>query len=217
MLVGRKRELTEVVGVCREAADGRGSVLVVSGEPGIGKTALLAAASGADPDWLVLRATGVEAESTVAFAAIQSLLWPLRDGIDELEAGQARLLRGVLDLGPPGGATIFAVGAATLALLSLTSRGKPIVAVLDDAHWADVASQEALSFLGRRLSNESVALLVGVRDDEQCLLADERSFSRLALHGLDADAARTLLERSSPTTLAPRVADQLLHVCGGSP
>src|SRR5262245_61721199 len=159
MLVGRERELASIVAVCDAAAEGRGAAVVVSGEPGIGKTTLLIAATDREAGRRALHATGVEAESTVAFATLQSLLWPLRDELDQLEAGQARLLRGVLELGPAGGATSFAVGAATLALLSIASREGAVVAVVDDAHWADVASQEVLCFVGRRLEHEHVALL----------------------------------------------------------
>jgi hypothetical protein len=122
VLLGRERELAAIGDVCRAAAAGHGSALVVAGEPGIGKTALLAAAVAADPGTRQLRATGVEAESTVAFATLQGLLWPLREELDELESGQAALLTGVLDLGPQLGASTFAIGAATLALLSVDSR-----------------------------------------------------------------------------------------------
>ena len=217
MLVGREQELATLAEACRAAAAGRGSTVVVNGEPGIGKTALLTAAGAADDDGLrFLRATGVEAERTVAFATLQGLLWPLRDDLDELEAVQAGFLRGVLDLGPGTGATTFAVGAATLALLSIASRDRPLVVVVDDAHWADLASQEVLSFVGRRLDHEHVALLAAVRDGEPCLLADERSFARLELRGLDDSAARVLLERASSMELAPQVAERLTEVCAGN-
>src|SRR2546421_529412 len=149
MLLGRERELATLVDACRSAAVGRGNALVVSGEAGIGKTALLAEAAREDDDWRLLHATGVEAESPVAFATLQALLWPLRDELDELEAGQSALLRAVLDLGPPVGASTFAIGAATLSLLSIASQQAPLVAIVDDAHWADAASQEALAFVGR--------------------------------------------------------------------
>jgi DNA-binding CsgD family transcriptional regulator len=217
MLVGRKQELAATLAVCQSAADGRGGVLLVTGEPGIGKTALLDCVGAADGTRLVLRATCVESESKVAFAAVQSLLWPLRDGVDQLESGQARLLRGVLDLGPPGGATSFTVGAATLALLSVASRDQPVVAVVDDAQWADVPSQEVLCFVGRRLEHEHMALLAGIRDGEPCLLTADRAFQRLELGGLETDAACSLLGRSAKEQLAPDVAARLLEACDGNP
>ena len=217
MLLGRERELAVAADVCRAAAAGRGSVLVVAGEPGIGKTALLAEVGVADSGWRALWATGVEAESTVAFATLQGILWPLRDGLDELELGQARLLRGVLDLGPLVGASTFAVGAATLALLSVSSHEHALAIILDDAHWADLASQEAICFVGRRLARERIAILAGVRDREPCLLADERSFTRLQVGGLASGVARSLLERSCQDVLAPSVVGPLLDACAGSP
>jgi predicted ATPase len=147
MLVGRERELETALAACRAADAGRGSVLVVRGEPGIGKTALLETVAAVDPSLLVLRAVGAEAESTVAFATLQSLLWQLRDEIDVLEPRQASLLKGVLDLGPQGSASTFAIGAAALSLLSVASRERATVAIVDDVHWADHASQEVLCFV----------------------------------------------------------------------
>src|SRR3954471_20199598 len=99
-LVGRRDELAAVRAACRAATAGHGSVLVVCGEPGIGKTALLAATAEAAAPWRVLATIGVEAERGVAFATLQALLWPARDALDELEATQAALLRGIVDLGP---------------------------------------------------------------------------------------------------------------------
>src|SRR5205823_3216309 len=90
-------------------------------------------------------------------------------------------------------------------------------AIVDDAHWADVASQEVLSFVGRRLEYERVVLLAGVREDEPSLLADERSFARLELGRLDTAAARSLLDRSAAGGLAPDVAERLVRACAGNP
>lgn len=217
MLIGRDRELAALVDACRAAAEGRGSTVVVTGEPGIGKTALLAAAGAEDSSWQVLHATGVEAESAVAFATLQALLWPLREELGELEAGQAALLRGLLDLGPQSSASTFAIGAAALSLLSVASRERAVVAIVDDAHWADAASQVVLAFVGRRLEHERVALLAAVRDDKPSVLSEERSFTFLELQGLETDAARTLLDRSAADGLAPEVAERLLRACAGNP
>src|SRR5207244_8175506 len=130
MLVGRKRELETALAVCRAAEQGRGSVLVVLGEPGIGKTALLGEIGSTTQSRHVLRATGVEAESTVAFATLQGLLWPLREEIDGLEPGQRALLRGVLDLGSQHSTSTFAIGAAVLNLLPIASPERAAVALV---------------------------------------------------------------------------------------
>jgi DNA-binding CsgD family transcriptional regulator len=217
MLLGRDPELATLVDACRAASAGRGSTVVVGGEPGIGKTALLEGVARAAPAARVLWAVGVEAETSVAFATLHALLWPLRDALDELEAGQATLLRAILDLGPQPGTSTFAVGAAALSLLSTTSRDEPIVAVVDDAHWADAASQEALCFVGRRLERERVTLLAAVRLEEPSLFVEERVFARLELGGLDRDAARELLDLSVESPLAPDLAERLLEACAGSP
>jgi DNA-binding CsgD family transcriptional regulator len=215
-VIGREAELAAAEAVCQGAAAGRGSVLVIVGEPGIGKTALLGAVSAA-PGWRLLRATGVEAESAVAFATLQGLLWPLRDELDRLEARQARLIRGVMDLGPAEGATTFALGAATLALFSVSSQDQPLLVVVDDAHWADVASQEVICFVGRRLVSERIAMFAGVRAREYSVIGEERSFAHLTLPGLPADEARSLLETASSDSLAPTVVSELLDVCAGNP
>lgn len=217
MLLGRTSELAAISAVCRAAVAGNGSVLVVSGAPGIGKTALLADAAEAASECNVVRATAVEAEATVAFTSLQALLWPLRDRVADLEPSQASLLRGILELGPSVQASTFTVGAATLALLSVAAESRPVVALVDDVQWADAASQEALCFVGRRLAQERVAILAGLREGEASLFADERSFTRLEIAALEATASRLLLERSSPDELAPGVVDLLLESCGGSP
>ncbi len=217
MLLGRERELATVLGVCRDAARGRGSVLVVSGGPGIGKSALLGVAAESLSAADVVRAIGVETERTVAFTTLQAVLWPLRDRLDELEATQAALLRGILELGPTVETSTFTVGAAALALLSVASGQRPIAAIVDDVQWADQASQEVLCFVGRRLEREHVAVLAGLRENEPSLLGEEGSFARLGLDPLGTEAARLLLERSSPEPLAPSVVEQLLDACSGNP
>src|SRR5919204_3240790 len=216
MLLGREQELSTVLGRCRAAADGRGAVIVVSGAAGIGKTALLEAAT-AQIEGTVVRTIAVEAEQNLAFATLQALLWPLRDRFGELERGQAELLRAIVQAGPAHESSVFAVGAATLALASVAATERTLVLVVDDAHWADRASQETLSFVGRRLEHERVVLLAGAREREASLLADERSFERLELGPLDPTAARELLAVSAPSALAPRVENELLEAAGGNP
>ena len=211
-LLGREAELTVARAVHERAAIGRGSVLVVVGEPGIGKTAFLDAIAET-PGRRVVRATGVEAESAMAFATLQGLLWPLRDNLDQLDSGQARLLRGVMELGHVESATTFAVGAAALALFSVSSRDAPLMLVVDDMQWADIASQEVLAFVGRRLGSERVAMFAGVREGESTLLPEERSFRRLELRGLPPNEARALLDER----IKPQVAEVLLEVCAGNP
>ena len=215
-VVGREAELAVARAVITEATAGHGSVLVVIGEPGIGKTALLDAVAQV-AGCRIVRATGVEAESAVAFATLQGILWPLRADLDQLDAGQARLLGGVMNLGPVEAGTTFAVGAAALALLSVASRERPLLVIVDDAQWADVASQEVLAFVGRRLGAERIAMLGGVREGESSAFTDEKSFRRITLEGLPDDEARQLLQSAARGGLAHDVAESLLAVCSGNP
>ncbi|HWQ25104.1 MAG TPA: LuxR family transcriptional regulator [Gaiellaceae bacterium] len=215
LLLGRDPELALIASAC-EAAAGGGAAVVLVGEPGIGKSALLASVAG-DGSRNVLRARGVDAERTVAFATLQALLWPLRGSLDEVAPQQAALLRSILALGPPADATTFSVGAATLALLSACSRERPLVAVVDDAHLADAATQDVLAFVARRIEPERVVLLAAARTDEPCALVADGAFVRIDVAGLAPADARALLARSSPPGLADVVAEQLLARCRGNP
>ena len=217
MLIGREAELRRAAEACRDAVGGRGSVLVVAGEPGIGKTALLATAAESSDEWRSVAVTGVEAESAIAFATLQALLWPLREALDEVEAGQAALLHGILELGPSVEATTFAVAAAALTLLSTAAEAAPLVLIIDDVQWADLPSQEALAFVGRRLEHERIALLAGWRDDEPSPFAEERLFAHVRLEGLGPEDAHALLGAAAPGELDAAVADRLVDACAGNP
>jgi DNA-binding CsgD family transcriptional regulator len=217
VLLGRTRELEAILAACRRAETGHGSVLVVRGEPGIGKSALLAAAATHDGARRVLRATGVEAETAVPLAAVQSLLWPLRSELGELEGTQARLVRALVDLTPQEGTSTFALGAAVLSLLSLVSQREPVLALIDDAHWMDASSQEVFAFVGRRLADEHVVFLVSARTGEESPLAGEPAFTELDLGPLDPESARALVERAAGASLALDVVDRLLVICAGNP
>src|SRR4051812_34076538 len=197
MLVGRDAELVQVVAFTR----GTG-VLVVTGEPGIGKTALLRAAAEAVPGRL-LRATGIEAESELPFAGLHELLRPVLPLTAALVPRQAEALHAALE----GGATDrFAISAAVLSLLA---EAAPVLAVVDDAQWWDAASAEALAFAARRLDAEDVALLVGLRADPASPLA---TFPELRLGPLEAAAARALAARGT----RPEAVDDVVAAAAGN-
>src|SRR5262245_8257297 len=152
MLWGRAAEVAALKGLVDGARQGRSGTICVRGEPGIGKSALLAeAAAAAAEGCQLLRAQGVGAESELAFAGLYGLVRPLLDRADELPASSAEALLGALGLGPPTGAERFAVGAATLGLLSLAAEQEPILCLIDDLHWLDAGSRDALLFAARRL------------------------------------------------------------------
>ncbi len=165
MLVGREAEraqIGELLAAARE--DGRSGALVLRGEAGIGKSALCDWAAAHAPGATVLRAGGVESESHLAFSALSDLLRPVADVIPEIPEPQAAALAGALAIGPPVAGDRFTICAATLSALAVAAETAPLLAVVDDAHWADGSSMEALLFTARRLDAEGVVLLFAARE-----------------------------------------------------
>ncbi|WP_330230523.1 AAA family ATPase [Nocardia sp. NBC_00508] len=199
-LVGRQDEIGRLEGLTRSAAEGRGGVLVLRGEAGIGKSALLEQVSRA-PGFLVLQASGSEFESELPFAALHQLCVPVLGRVDEMPEplrvafGQAT-----------GAPEMFRIGLAVLELLSGAARNRPVLCVIDDAHWLDDASTKALMFLARRIASEPVAMVFAARQG-----LDE--LPGMELEGLTDDEARGLLQ----STLDPRVRDRILAESRGNP
>ena len=138
MIIGRQDELDRLAALVRGARAGAGGVVLVRGEAGIGKSALLAAAVAAAPPHLrVLRCRGLEADTAVPFLALTELLTPVADAVEELEPFRAAVLRGALGLGPPAPADPLAIWSACLGVLDVASATTPLVVVIDDAHWVD--------------------------------------------------------------------------------
>lgn len=198
------------------ARRGRSAVLLVRGEAGIGKTALLRHAVGLGSGMCVLSATGVAAESELSFAALSELFLPVLGQIGLLPAPQAAALEGALALGPPAGADRFAVSVATLNLLSLTAGTRPVLLAVDDLQWVDAASAAALVFALRRLNGEPVAALLAIREGES-VAVDLSGLPEIELEGLDRDSSLELLAASPKARLAPHVADALVTATEGNP
>src|SRR5919107_3928619 len=159
-LRGRQRELGRLSSLFREAATGRGATLVVRGEPGIGKTALIAEALGAASGLQVLRAAGAEFEMELPFAALHALCAPVLGSAAALPSPQRSALEsafGIRDDGPPDR---LLVGLAVLGLLSECGQQQTVVCVIDDAQWLDEASAHALLFAARRIESERVAVIL---------------------------------------------------------
>jgi len=196
---------------------------VVRGEPGVGKTALLTEAADRATDMAVLWTAGIESESPLAFAALHRLLRPVLVQLEHIPPVQARALRRALgeheDRGAVGDGSNedrFLVFVATLSLLAETAEERPIVCFVDDAHWLDAASAEALLFVARRLHADRIALIFGARQ------GDARSFEGLGLPqlvvpGLDADAAAALLAEHAAVPVTAAVRDELRIRTGGNP
>jgi DNA-binding CsgD family transcriptional regulator len=216
MLLGRATECARIEELLEATRMRRGGALAVLGEPGIGKSALLAYAQEHVPaDASVLLATGVESESELAFSSLARLLGPLAHGIDALAEPQARALRGALALGPPGGDR-FVVYTAALALLALEGERAPVIAIVDDLHWVDAASREALLFVARRIAHERVALLFTLRDETEAAASLGR-MPVMTVTGLDDDASDELLARTAGRSVERGIAQQLRAATRGNP
>ena len=164
---GREPERARIAELLDRARTGSGGVLVVHGEPGVGKSELLTdTVTRARGSMLVLRTQGIESEAPLAFAALQRLLRPVMGYVDRLSAPQAGALR--VALGEEAGehGDRFLVFLGTLNLLAAAAEERAVLAVVDDAQWLDEASAAALLFVARRLQQEAVALLFGARDDD---------------------------------------------------
>jgi len=215
MLRGRAVECGVLDGLVAEVRAGRSRVLVVGGEPGIGKTALLGYAADVAQDFRVARAGGVESEMELPFAALHQLCGRMLGRLGGLPGPQRDALGVAFGLGAGGAPERFLVGLAVLGLLSEVAAGRPLLCLVDDAQWLDQASAQVLAFVARRLDAESVALLFGTRDR-----AGEGGLAGLpglALAGLaDADA-RALLASVLPGRLDERVRDRIVAESGGNP
>jgi DNA-binding CsgD family transcriptional regulator len=192
MLVGRETETAALDRLLAAARDGRSGALLLRGEAGIGKTALLEHAAASAGDFRVLKATGIESEAELPYATLHQLLRPLGERIERLAEPQARALRGALGLADEGDVDRFLVGVGTLTLLADAAEEQPLLALLDDAAWFDRASCAALAFGARRLHAERVVLLFAARD-EPGIAFELPGVDELAVGRLADDAARQLI------------------------
>jgi hypothetical protein len=191
MLRGRRDELGVMDGLLDEARAGRSGVLVLRGEAGVGKTALLEHAIESASDFRLLRAVGVESEMELPFAALHQLCAPVNDIVDRLPAPQRDAL--VITFGLKAGLVPdrFLFALATLSLFSDAAQERPLLCVIDDAQWLDRASAQALAFVARRLLAEPVALLVAARETTDAFAG----LPELRIEGLDEVEARSSWRR----------------------
>ena len=214
-LLGRESECGRVHGLIDAAAHGQSDVLVIRGEAGIGKTALLRDAVEHAGSMTILRARGIESESELAFAALGDFLRPALPLVGDIPAPQGDALAGALALGPATTSDRFAICAATLSLIAATAESAPVLGLVDDAQWLDTSSAEALLFAARRLDSEGVALLFAVREGEGGPL-ESTGLDELVLGALDHGDAVELLNRLDPPP-APEVAGRLADATRGNP
>ena len=215
-LLGRERECAVIDRLLEDADCGVSGALVVRGEAGIGKSALLGyAMQRAAPEMVILRAGGVEVESDLAFAGLHGLLRPVVKYLAELPESQGRALAGALGLAVSSEPDRLLISAAVLSLLAAAAEDRPVLCVVDDAQWVDRPSADALVFTARRLQAERVVLLFGARDGEARWF-EAAGVAEVALGGLGASAAAAVLGARARNA-ASAVRDRLLAEAAGNP
>jgi DNA-binding CsgD family transcriptional regulator len=216
MLYGRDLERSAINALLDGARDARGGVLVLRGQAGVGKSALLEDAVAAAGGVRALRATGVESEFELPFAALHQLLRPVLSHVDRLPAPQASALRMAFGLASNAHDNRFLVSVAVLGILDELAKESPVLCVIDDAQWLDDASASALEFVARRVDADPIALLFAARDGEV------RRFSapglpELRVDGLDAGAGGQLLAERVGAPIPAEVLSRLMEATGGNP
>ncbi|WP_049578774.1 AAA family ATPase [Streptomyces sp. SBT349] len=213
-LVGRRDEIRRIDELTGAARAGRGGALVLRGEAGIGKSALLEHARRAASGFRVLRATGSQYETELPFAALHQLCVPVLGRLDGLPERHREALRVAFGLAT-GEPDLFRTGLASLQLLASAARDRPLMCAVDDAQWLDAASSRTLAFLARRVGSEPVAMAFAVRLPSAAGEWDE--LPGLVVEGLGDADARALLAARSHATLDEQVRDRLLAEARGNP
>jgi RNA polymerase sigma factor (sigma-70 family) len=212
-LLGRQRERKALHDLLTAARGGTGGVLVVDGEPGVGKSALLDWAVEIGSEFRVMRTAGVEGEMELPFAALQQLCAPILELMERLPQPQRDALAVAFGLGAGQVPNPFLVGLAVLGLLSEAAEEQPLLCVVDDAQWLDGASARALAFVARRLLAEKVALLFAARELGDALAG----LRELHVEPLSHREARALLESVLPARLDDAVLDRIVVETRGNP
>ena len=211
MLLGREQERREIDQALAQARSGASSVLALTGEPGIGKTALLDYAAGQAGGMRLLRARGIKSEAQIPFGSLLELIRPALVLLDQIPPPQAVALEGALALRPGSAQDRFALGAATLSLLAAYAEQGPVAVLVDDAQWLDGSSAQALLFAIRRLLADPIAVLIAVRDGEPSLL-DGAGLPVRRISGLTSDEAAGLMPG-----LPPDAVTRLHQATAGNP
>ena len=212
-LTGRRAECDVLGRLVAAVRAGESRALVVHGEPGVGKTALLEYLAAQAPGCRVARAGGVQSEMELAFAVLHQLCAPMLDRLERLPAPQRDALRTAFGLSAGPAPDRFLIGLAALGLLSEMAENRPLVCIVDDEQWLDSASAQILAFVGRRLGAESVGLVFGARVPT----GDLAGLPEVVIGGLPEDDARALLDSALTGPLDARVRDQIIAEAHGNP
>jgi DNA-binding CsgD family transcriptional regulator len=212
-LLGRRGERERLERLLQAARGGAGGALVVRGDPGVGKTALLDFTVAAASDFGVAKAVGIEGEMAFPFAALQQLCSPFLGLADRLPSLQRDALTVAFGLSSGPTPNEFLIGLAVLGLFSEAGEERPLLCVVDDAHWLDGPSEQALAFVGRRLLAERVAFVFGTRQLDAALA----TLPELHVGPLGHRDSRDLLESVLPSRLDDRVLDRIVAEAAGNP
>jgi DNA-binding CsgD family transcriptional regulator len=212
-LTGRRAERGVLDGLLAAVQAGESRALVVHGEAGVGKTALLEYLAGGASRCRVLRVLGVQSEMELAFAGLHQLCAPLLDLLRGLPDPQRQALRTAFGMSAGPAPDRFLVGLAVLGLLAEATVERPVLCLVDDAQWIDQASTQALAFVARRLWAESVGLVFGTRVVDGALA----SLPELKVEGLPEGDARALLDAVLTGPVDARVREQLVAETQGNP
>jgi DNA-binding CsgD family transcriptional regulator len=215
-VIGRDAELAAIDDLL-DSTERHGGALILRGEPGIGKSALVAAASAraSARGMRVLRATGVRSEANVPFAGLHQLLRPILGALDELPAGQREVIHAAFGVTDTAAPDLFRIALAALDLLAESAAGRPLLLVAEDAHWLDRATTDVLAFVARRLEADPIAMLVATRDEVRTSL-DDAGLPEVRLQGLDDTSAAALLDARAPE-LDAGLRSRLLTEAAGNP
>jgi DNA-binding CsgD family transcriptional regulator len=213
VLTGRHAECDVLDRLVAAVRAGESRTLVVRGEPGLGKTALLEYLAGQASGCRVARAVGVQSEMELAFAVLHQLCAPMLDRLGRLPAPQRDALRTAFGMSGGPAPDRFLIGLAVLGLLSELAGERPLVCIIDDEQWLDSASAQVLAFVGRRLGAESVGLVFGARIPT----GDLTGLPELVIGGLRENDARALLDSALTGPLDARVRDQIIADAHGNP
>ena len=210
---GRRSEREELERLLDAVRAGESKALVLRGEPGVGKTALLDHVADKATGFRVARAVGIQSEMELAFSALHQVLAPMLDRMERLPGPQRDALRTCFGLSPGPPPDRFFIGLAMLNLLSDVAEVQPLLCLIDDEQWLDEASAQVFGFVARRLQAESVALVFAARTPS------ERStgLPELVVQGLGDEDARALLDSLLMAPLDARVRDQIVNETRGVP
>jgi DNA-binding CsgD family transcriptional regulator len=210
-LIGRRREIHQLDELLDTMRAGRSRTLVLRGEPGIGKTALLEELADRAGECTILRTAGVQAEMELAFAGLHQLLTPILSHLEDLPAPQRDALETAFGISNGPAPDRFFIALAVLNMLALASVRASVLCLIDDEQWLDRATTQILSFVARRLDADPVALVFASRATSD----DFSTITEMIVEGLAAEDADALLDTAISGPLDPQIRAQIVHeVCG---